>query len=73
MAKQYLQERSTVLGDVDISAQVQWEEGQENVGKDAMAWGTECLQPLPCVLSAHTVRLIHGPSELHNMFLTYIL
>ena len=50
--------------------------GKENVGKDAKGSGglRECLQPLPCVLSApHCPSLIHGPSELHNMFLTYIL
>lgn len=50
--------------------------GKENVGKDAKGSGglRECLQPLPCVLSApHCPSLIHGPSELHNVFLTYIL
>ena len=50
--------------------------GKENVGKDANGFGglRECLQPLPCVLSApHCPSLIHGPSELHNVFLTYIL
>ena len=50
--------------------------GKENVGKDAKGSRglRECLQPLPCVLSApHCPSLIHGPSELHNVFLTYIL